>query len=127
MSAPTAARCARVVPVVERGCRSGHWIRTRVRGRRGTFLRVGRGTGQELDMWRRSGRGKEKGPYRGDYATEDKTETMYVGIAVGIVLHRGRGGVVRDVVRLVEQRASEERMIGWNGAMDWLDGRSRVE
>lgn len=31
---------------------------------------------------------------------------MYVGIAVSIVFHRGRGGVVRDVVRLLEQRAS---------------------
>jgi len=73
MSAPTAARCARVMPVVERGCRSGDWVRTRVRGWRWTF--------------------------RGDYATEDKTETMYVGIAVGIVLHGGCGGLVGDVVR----------------------------
>jgi hypothetical protein len=46
MSAPTAARCARVMPVVERGCRSGDWVRTRVRGWRWTFLRVRRGTGQ---------------------------------------------------------------------------------
>ena len=68
-----------------------------------------------------------RSPYRGNDATEDKTETMYVGIAVGIVLHRGRGGVVRDVVRLVEQRASEERMKGWNGTTEWLDGRSRVK
>ena len=35
MSAATAAtaRCARVVPVEERGCRSGHWVRPRLRGR----------------------------------------------------------------------------------------------
>jgi len=62
MSTATAAtaRCAGVMPVVERGCRSGYWVRTRVRGRRWTFLRVGRGMGQDLDMWRRSGRGKEE-------------------------------------------------------------------
>jgi hypothetical protein len=66
---------------------------------------------------------KKRGPYRGKDTTEGKTETMYVGIAVGIVLHRGRGGVVRDVVRLVEQRTSE-RMKGWDRATDWLDGRS---
>ena len=71
--------------------------------------------------------GKRRGPYRGKDATEGKTETMYVSIAVGVVLHRGRGGVVGVVVRLVEQRGSEERMEGWNGATDWLDGRSRVE
>jgi hypothetical protein len=56
----TTARCARVMPVVERGCRSGHWIRTRVRGRRWTFLHVGRGMCQDLDLWRKSGRGKEE-------------------------------------------------------------------
>ena len=55
MFAATAA-IAWVMPVVERGCRSGHWIRTRVRGRRWTFLWVGRGMNQYLDMWRRSGR-----------------------------------------------------------------------
>jgi len=44
----------------------------------------------------------ERGSYRGYNATEDKTETMYVGIEVGIVLHRGWGGVVGDVVRLGE-------------------------
>jgi hypothetical protein len=69
---------------------------------------------QDLDMWRKSGRGKE--PYRGKDATKGKTETMYVGIAMGVVLHRGLGGVVGDVVRLVEPRASsEERTKGWNG------------
>jgi len=75
MSAVTSAtaRCARVMPVLERGCRSGHWVRTRVRGRRWTL--------------------------RGKDATEDKTETMYVGIAMSVVLHRGLGGVVGDVVR----------------------------
>lgn len=80
MSATTAAtaRCARVMPVVERGCRSGHWVRTRVRGWRWTF--------------------------RGNDATEDKTETMYVGIAVGVMLHRGCGRVVRDVVRHYVER-----------------------
>jgi len=31
------ARCARVMPMVERGCRSGPWVRARVRGRRGTL------------------------------------------------------------------------------------------
>lgn len=41
---------------------------------------------------------KRGDPYRGKDATEGKAETMYVGIAVGIVLHRGWGGVVRDVV-----------------------------
>jgi hypothetical protein len=69
--------------------------------------------------------GKGRGPYRGKDATKGKTETMYVGIAVGVVLHRGWGGVVGDVLRLVEQTASEERMKGWNGATDWLDGRSQ--
>jgi hypothetical protein len=129
MSAATSAtaRCARVMPVLERGCRSGHWVGTRVRGRRWTLLRVGRGRGQDLDMWRRSGREKKGDPYRGKDATEDKTETMYVGIAVSIVLHRGLGGVVGTVVRLVEQRASEETMKGWNGGTDWFDGGSRVK
>ena len=56
--------------------------------------------------------GKGRSPYRGEDGTEGKTETMYVGIAVGIVLHRGWRGVVGDVVRLVEERASEERMKG---------------
>lgn len=44
-----------------------------------------------------------KGSYRGYDATEDKTETMYVGIAVSVVLHRGLGGVFGDVVRLVSK------------------------
>jgi hypothetical protein len=62
MFAATAAtaRCARVMPVVERGCCSGHWVRTRVRGRRWTLLHMGRGMGQDLDRWRRSGRRKEE-------------------------------------------------------------------
>jgi hypothetical protein len=63
MSAPTAptASCARVRPVVERGRRSGHWVRARMRGRRGTLLRVGRGKGQDFEMWRRSGRENRRG------------------------------------------------------------------
>lgn len=35
--------------------------------------------------------------------------------------------MVGDVVGLVEQRASEEGMKGWNGAMNWFDGRSQVK
>jgi hypothetical protein len=96
----TTAATARVMPVVERGCRSRPWVRTRMRGRRWTLLREGRGLGQNLDMWRRTGRGKGRGSYRGKNATKGKTETMYVGIAVGVVLHGGLGGVVGDVVRL---------------------------
>ena len=61
MSATTTARCARVMPVVERGCRSGRWVRTRVRGRPWTFLRVGRGMSQDLDMWGRSGKKSVQG------------------------------------------------------------------
>jgi hypothetical protein len=49
---------------------------------------------------------------------------MYVGIAVGVVLHRRWGGVVRNVLRLVGQKASEERIKGWNEVRDWLDRRS---
>lgn len=59
MFAATAAT-PRVMPVVvERGCRSGPWVRARVRGRRGTLLRVGR-MGQDLDRRRNSGRKKRK-------------------------------------------------------------------
>lgn len=47
-----------------------------------------------------------------------------MGIAVGVVLHRRWGGVVRDVLRLVGQKVSEERMKGWNEEKDSLDGRS---
>ena len=47
------------------------------------------------------GEGKRRGTYRGNDATEDKTKAIYVGIAVGVVLHSRWGGVVRDVLRLV--------------------------
>lgn len=49
-----------------------------------------------------------------------------MGIAVGVVLHRGRGRVVGGVVRLETQRGSEERMKGRNGT-EWLDGGSLVD
>jgi len=44
------------------------------------------GKGDEL--WHKNGK-KEKGPHRSEDATEGKTETVYVGIAVGVVIHRG--------------------------------------
>jgi hypothetical protein len=94
--------CARVRPVVKRGRRSGHWVRARVRGLRGTF--------------------------RGKDATKGKTETVYVGIAVGVLLHRGWGGVVGVVVRLVGGMGvvrGEERMDGSAGRIGPM-GRSRV-
>ena len=69
-------------------------------------------------MWRRTRRGKGRGSYRGKNATEGKTETMNVGIAVGVVFHRGLGGVVGDVVRLGGQRGLDERI---KGTMEWLD------
>ena len=61
---------------------------------------------------------KGRGSYRGKNATESKTETMYVSIAVGVVLHRGLRGVVGDVVRLGVKGSQKERI---NGTTEWLD------
>jgi len=71
---------------------------------------------------------KQKGPYRSEDATKGKTETVYVGIAVGVMLHRGWGGVVGIVVRLVGGMGvrGEERMDGSAGRIGPM-GRSRVE
>ena len=55
----------------------------------------GKGDGSKFDVaWAWEGKGRD--PYRGNDATKDKTETMYVGIMVGVVLHGRWGGVVRD-------------------------------
>jgi hypothetical protein len=73
MSAATADASARrgaLVPVVERGCRARHWMRTRVRGWRGTLLHSEGKKGSRYGAKDWDGGGTGKGPYGSKDATK---------------------------------------------------------